>query len=307
MDSNSVALESPERLPGETETYSEREPVVIEDDTWMTPLAGEALAPGARPRKPPRLAFIPAVNWDRFQPGARGRVALFATAALVGLAVWGGAFLFQRQHQAHQAVAANGPAEVGVPPSPTVIGHAPAPPASAQAAASKPAVIVPDGAAPAKLDQALADFQSLRAPAGPGEVGVAPRPASQAAQPTPPAAQASPPAPVGETRVLASAPPAATPDAAKAAAEIKAAPLSQAQQIEVIGLVKELGAQLRDTRTQVTELHEAVAQLSKQIETRTDDFEVRLSGIPSFLDDAEHLDDDRLCCQRLSEFFDEGL
>jgi ABC-type transporter Mla subunit MlaD len=112
---------------------------------------------------------------------------------------------------------------------------------------------------------------------------------------------------VGETRVLASAPPAATPDAAKAAAEIKAAPLSQAQQIEVIGLVKELGAQLRDTRTQVTELHEAVAQLSKQIETRTDDFEVRLSGIPSFLDDAEHLDDDRLCCQRLSEFFDEGL
>jgi hypothetical protein len=81
---------------------------------------------------------------------------------------------------------------------------------------------------------------------------------------------------VGETRVLASAPPAATADAAKAAAEVKAAPLSQAQQIQVIGLVKELGAQLRDTRTRVSELHDAVAQLSKQVETRTNDFEVRL-------------------------------
>jgi hypothetical protein len=81
---------------------------------------------------------------------------------------------------------------------------------------------------------------------------------------------------VGETRVLASAPPAALPDAAKAAAEVKAAHLSQAQQIELIGLVKEMGAQLHDTRTQVTELHDAVVQLSKQVETRTNDFEVRL-------------------------------
>ena len=141
-------------------------------------------------------------------------------------------------------------------------------------------MVPPDAAAPPKLDEALADFQSLRVPTGPGEVGVAPRPVSQAAQPTPLAAQASPPtqapAPVGETRVLASAPPAATADAAKAAAEVKAAPLSQAQQIQVIGLVKELGAQLRDTRTRVSELHDAVAQLSKQVETRTNDFEVRL-------------------------------
>jgi hypothetical protein len=81
---------------------------------------------------------------------------------------------------------------------------------------------------------------------------------------------------VAEVHVLASAPPAASPDAAKAAAEVKAAPLSQAQQIELIGLVKELGAQLHDTRTQVTDLFDAVAQLSKQVETRTNDFEVRL-------------------------------
>ena len=280
MNSNSVALESPERLPGETGAYTEREPVVIEaDDAWMKPLAGEALAPGARSAKPPRLAFMPAVNWDRFEPGARGRVVGMAIAVAGGLAVSGGAILLQRHHQAHQTVAASGPAEVGVPPSPTVIGHAQAPPVPAPAA-SKPAMVPPDAAAPPKLDQALADFQSLRASTGPGEVGVAPRPVTQAAQAAPPPAQASPPtqapAPVGETRVLASAPPAATADAAKAAVEVKPAPLSQAQQIEVIGLVKELGAQLRDTRTRVSELHDAVAQLSKQVETRTNDFEVRL-------------------------------
>ena len=280
MNSNSVALESPERLPGETGAYTEREPVVIDaDDTWMKPLAGEALAPGAPSRKRARLAFMPAVNWDRFEPGARGRVVGMAIAVAGGLAVSGGAILLQRHHQAHQTVAASGPAEVGVPPSPTVIGHAQAPPVPAPAA-SKPAMVPPDAAAPPKLDEALADFQSLRVPTGPGEVGVAPRPVSQAAQPTPLAAQASPPtqapAPVGETRVLASAPPAATADAAKAAVEVKPAPLSQAQQIEVIGLVKELGAQLRDTRTRVSELHDAVAQLSKQVETRTNDFEVRL-------------------------------
>jgi len=272
MNSNSVALESPERLPGETGAYTEREPVVIEaDDARMKP--------GARSAKPPRLAFMPAVNWDRFEPGARGRVVGMAIAVAGGLAVSGGAILLQRHHQAHQTVAASGPAEVGVPPSPTVIGHAQAPPAPAPAA-SKPAMVPPDAAAPPKLDQALADFQSLRASTGPGEVGVAPRPVTQAAQAAPPPAQASPPtqapAPVGETRVLASAPPAATADAAKAAVEVKPAPLSQAQQIEVIGLVKELGAQLRDTRTRVSELHDAVAQLSKQVETRTNDFEVRL-------------------------------
>jgi hypothetical protein len=246
----------------------------------MNPLAGETLDPGARSRKPPPFAFMRAVNWDRFEPGARGRAGLLVTVALAGLAAWGGAVLLQRHHQAHQAVAASGAAEVGVSPSPTVTGHAPGPPVPAPAAASKPAVIAPEGVPPPKLDQALADFQSLKAPPGPGEVGVVPPPASPAAQPAPPPAQASAPtpapAPAGEIRVAAAAPPAALPDAAKAAAEVKAAHLSQAQQIELIGLVKELGAQLRDTRAQVTELHDAVAQLSKQVETRTNDFEVRL-------------------------------
>jgi hypothetical protein len=278
MNSNSVALESPERLPGETGTHTEREPIVIEaDDAWMEPLAGETLAPGGRSRKPSPFAFMPKVNWDRFEPGARGRATALAAVVLAGLAAGGGAFLLQRHHQAQQAAAASGPAEVGVSPSVAVTGHAPAPPAPAQAAASKPAAIAPEGVVPPKLDQALADFASLKAPTGPGEVGVAPPPASPAAQPAPPASPPTPaPAPVAEVHVLASAPPAASPDAAKAAAEVKAAPLSQAQQIELIGLVKELGAQLHDTRTQVTDLFDAVAQLSKQVETRTNDFEVRL-------------------------------
>ena len=281
MNSNSVALESPERLPGETGTHTEREPIVIEaDDAWMEPLAGETLAPGGRSRKPSPFAFMPKVNWDRFEPGARGRATALAAVVLAGLAAGGGAFLLQRHHQAHQAAAVAGPAEVGVSSSstsPIVTGHAPAPPAPAQAAASKPAAIAPEGVVPPKLDQALADFASLKAPTGPSEVGVAPPPASPAAQPAPPASPPTPaPAPVAEVHVLASAPPAASPDAAKAAAEVKAAPLSQAQQIELIGLVKELGAQLHDTRTQVTDLFDAVAQLSKQVETRTNDFEVRL-------------------------------
>jgi len=279
MSSSSATLKSPERLPGEAETYIE--PVVVEaDDAWMNPLAGETLDPGARSRKPSPFAFMPTVNWDCFEPGARGRATALAVVVLAGLAAGGGAVLLQRHHQAHQAVAASGPAEVGVSPSPTVTGHTPPPPVPAQAAASKPAVIAPEGVVPPKPDQALADFASLKAPPGPSEVGVAPPPASPAAQPAPPPAQASAPtpapAPVGETHVLASAPPAATPDAAKAAAEVKAAHLSQAQQIELIGLVKEMGAQLHDTRTQVTELHDAVTQLSKQVETRTNDFEVRL-------------------------------
>ena len=32
-----------------------------------------------------------------------------------------------------------------------------------------------------------------------------------------------------------------------------------------------------------------------------------ISGLPSFLDRTEHLNENRLCCQHLSEPFDQGL
>ena len=52
--------------------------------------------------------------------------------------------------------------------------------------------------------------------------------------------------------------------------------MTNAQQVEVVGLVKSLGAQLRDTRIEVAQLHQVVAQLSEKVETRTADFENRL-------------------------------
>ena len=49
------------------------------------------------------------------------------------------------------------------------------------------------------------------------------------------------------------------------AADLRAGPMTPAQQVEVIGLVKSLGAQLRDTRIEVAQLHRVVTQLSNQV------------------------------------------
>ena len=61
------------------------------------------------------------------------------------------------------------------------------------------------------------------------------------------------------------------------AAELRAAPLSPPEQVKVLDLVKELGAQLRDTRTEVAQLRTTVAQLVDTVESRTTGFETRLS------------------------------
>ena len=81
------------------------------------------------------------------------------------------------------------------------------------------------------------------------------------------------PAPTS-TPAVTSAPPARDP--LIVAAELRAAPLSQQEQIQVVGLVKELGAQLRDTRTEVAQLRATVAQLLEKVETKTTEFENRL-------------------------------
>lgn len=49
------------------------------------------------------------------------------------------------------------------------------------------------------------------------------------------------------------------------------------QQIAVLGLVKDLAAQLRDTRLELAQMHQTVSQLATQVETKTSDFDARLS------------------------------
>lgn len=66
-------------------------------------------------------------------------------------------------------------------------------------------------------------------------------------------------------------------DAVEAATKLLAAPLAPKQQVEVVGFVRELGAQLKDTRTTVAQLNDTVIQLKQEIESRTADFDTRLS------------------------------
>ena len=69
---------------------------------------------------------------------------------------------------------------------------------------------------------------------------------------------------------------AAPADPVATAVALQAAPMTPPQQVRVIGMINDLGAQLRDTRIQVAELKATVTQLSHQIETSTTDFENRL-------------------------------
>lgn len=71
--------------------------------------------------------------------------------------------------------------------------------------------------------------------------------------------------------------PAASVDPTVTAAAVQAAPLSTTQQVQLLDLVKNLGAQLRDTRTEVTQLRTTVVQLSGTVETKINDFDGRLS------------------------------
>lgn len=64
---------------------------------------------------------------------------------------------------------------------------------------------------------------------------------------------------------------------AEAAIKLLAAPLAPKQQVEVVGFVRELGAQLKDTRTTVAQLNDTVTQLKEENEKRAADFDTRLS------------------------------
>ncbi len=53
--------------------------------------------------------------------------------------------------------------------------------------------------------------------------------------------------------------------------------MSPKQQVDAVGLVRELGAQLKDTRLTVAQLSDTVAELKQQLEARTTEFDSRLT------------------------------
>ena len=182
----------------------------------------------------------------------------------------------------------NPPVEVGVSaptPSPTTGPREPVPrsPAPTERPAASPPVpaaqsestVGPVAGATATTDAAptpgIAADRPPGAPPAAADVSAVAAPAALRPLPAAPEVNAPVPAP---TPAATSALPARNP--LIVAAELRAAPLSQQEQIQVVGLVKELGAQLRDTRTEVAQLRATVAQLLERVETKTTEFENRL-------------------------------
>ncbi len=65
-------------------------------------------------------------------------------------------------------------------------------------------------------------------------------------------------------------------DPVQTATEVRAAPFSTKQQVEMVGLVRELGAQLKESRLTVAQMQTTVAELKEQIDTRMTEFDGRL-------------------------------
>ena len=145
------------------------------------------------------------------------------------------------------AVPASSPAVVALPlaatetaassnPVPAPTAQPVIPPTPATAASLTPAITVPNAAVP----------------------GVTTAPA---AAPTPP------PVPVPAPKPL---------DPVQTASELQAAPFSTKQQVDMVGLVRELGAQLKESRLTVSQMQATVADLKEQLETRMTEFDGRL-------------------------------
>ena len=118
--------------------------------------------------------------------------------------------------------------------------------------------------APAVAPEAAASARPAAAPEAPA----ADKPAASAAAATPP--QAS-------TQAAAAAARGAGPaDAADAAASLVPAPLSSQQTVDVLSVVTQLGALVRDMRSENAQLRTQVATLSDTVSNKTMDFEQRL-------------------------------
>ena len=57
---------------------------------------------------------------------------------------------------------------------------------------------------------------------------------------------------------------------------LQTAPLSPPEQVRLIDMLKEYGAQLRDTRSKVAQLEDTVAKLQAEVDAKTTSFETRL-------------------------------
>lgn len=65
-------------------------------------------------------------------------------------------------------------------------------------------------------------------------------------------------------------------DPVQTAIDLRAAPFSTTQQVEVVGLVRELGAQLKESRLTVAQMQATVAELKQQLDNRLTEFDGRL-------------------------------
>ena len=65
-------------------------------------------------------------------------------------------------------------------------------------------------------------------------------------------------------------------DPVQTASELQAAPFSTKQQVDMVGLVRELGAQLKESRLTVSQMQATVADLKEQLDTRMTEFDGRL-------------------------------
>lgn len=166
--------------------------------------------------------------------------------------------------------------EAGLAPAPLAVAVAPS------SSGVKPAQLVtPSQPMPLRTSAPAPQEAGVVLPTLPVEPNKAPQAtlsATPASSPDSPAASVVGASPAAR---MAPAAPAPTPivvsrEPAAIASELKAGSMTSAQQVEVVGLVKSLGAQLRDTRIEVVQLHQVVIQLSEKMDTRTMDFENRL-------------------------------
>lgn len=201
-----------------------------------------------------------------------------------------------------QSLPNNAPAEVGVSAPATILAASPREPApgpspATEAQPTQAAVPVPEPAPLAGPQVVSVATDMTRVPSAAAKTPAGPSPAPPAAAPVaaspltqrPVTASAGASAPAAITTPVPAPAPAASPahppavtsvpasrDPVAVVAELRAAPLSPPEQVKVVDLLKELGAQLRDTRAEVVQLRTTVAQLVETVDTKTTQFESRL-------------------------------
>ena len=163
------------------------------------------------------------------------------------------------------APTSNRPAVTSIPATP--VSPTPIDPASVAAAplpapAAPPASVdtgTPNGASPSTAVSAVAPL----VPATPVVAAITTTPVP--AIPTPLTAPAPVSLPASKTR-----------EPVQMAVDLRAEPLSPKQQVDVVGLVRELGAQLKESRLTVAQMQATVAELKEQLDSRMTEFDGRL-------------------------------